>query len=245
MDLKKQEIEDYYREHLTSDYKPAFYQPRYQRILEFLKDEKKSTKILDIGCGAGDLLLTLKEAGFKNTEGLDYSIQAKNFAEKRGLEVTLCDFEKETPPFKEKFDAVICGDILEHVFEPGFFLGKVKQLLKQNGWLIISVPNAGWYLNGLLLTFFPQLLRLSPAFGVWTHVNQFTVYTLGKLLTRSGFKIERMAGVSFIQTPAEKETLFRKFIKRMGKLPIKFTDLFSNLYPPIFSSHLIILAIKK
>jgi len=244
IDKRKQEIEDYYQQKLNDNYQGDFYQPRYHRFLELL-EEKKNTRILDIGCGAGDLLLMLKERGFQNAEGLDYSRKAKTFAEKRGLVITLCDIEKGQPSLKRKFDVIILGDILEHTFEPEFFLKKTKNLLKENGWLLISVPNAGWYLNGILLTLFPQFLRLSPAFGVWTHCNQFTFYTLKKILRDSGFRIVRLVGVPLVQPRPKKEKISKKIVKFILKLPIKFTDLFSNLYPPIFSSHLVVLAFKK
>jgi len=245
MDLKKQEIENYYRKHLTSDYKPAFYHPRSQRILEFLKNEKKSTRILDIGCEAGDLLLMLKEAGSKNAEGLDYSVEAKNFAEKRGLKVTLFDFEKEKIKYSHKFDFVICADVLEYIFDPGKFLEKIKLLLLQDGKLILAVSNAGWWLNGILSTFFPQLLRSSPVFGFWTNVNQFTFFNFKKILGDSGFGVAKITRVPFVQPKPPKEGIVRKIVKFIFKLPIKFTNLFSNFYLPIFSSYLIVLAIQK
>lgn len=244
MGTRKQQIEEYYKEKLNENYKGDFYQPRYHRFIELLEN-KKEARILDVGCGAGDLLLMLKEAGFKNVQGLDYSVEAKKFAEKRGIKVTLCDLEKETPPFKDQFDVVICGDILEHIFEPAFFLEKAKKFLKKEGWLLLSVPNAGWYLNGILLTFFPRFLRLSPAFGVWTHVNQFTFYNLKKLLQDSGFEARKLVGVPLVQPKPPKEKILRKIVKFILKLPIKFTDLFSNIYPSIFSSHLVVLAVRK
>lgn len=244
IDKRKQEIEEYYQQKLTDSYQGDFYQPRYHRFLDLLKKKKKA-RILDIGCGAGDLLLMLKEQGFEKAEGLDYSQKAKDFTEKRGLKITLCDIENETPLFKEEFDVIVCGDILEHIFEPAFFLKKIKKFLRKGGWLLISVPNAGWYLNGILLTFFPQLLRLSPAFGVWTHCNQFTFFTLKRFLQDSGFNVDRLAGIPFSQPKPLKESIIRKIIKFIFKLPIRFTDLLSNFYPPIFSSHLIVLAIKK
>jgi 2-polyprenyl-3-methyl-5-hydroxy-6-metoxy-1,4-benzoquinol methylase len=244
MDIKRQQIEEYYKEKLNEDYQGDFYQPRYHKFLELLEGKKKA-RILDIGCGAGDFLLMLKKQGFQKVEGLDYSRQAKNFAEKRGLKVALCDIEEETPSFKKKFDVIVCGDILEHVFEPDFFLNKIKKLLKKNGWLLISVPNAGWYLNGILLTLFPRFLRLSPAFGVWTHCNQFTFHTLKKLLQDSGFDVVELVGIPFVQPKPPKEGIIRKITKSFLKLPIRFTDLFSNIYPPLFSSHLVVLATKK
>ena len=244
IDRKRQEIEEYYQQKLTDCYQGDFYQPRYRKFLELL-DDKKDFRILDVGCGAGDLLLMLKKAGFGNAEGLDYSRKAKEFAEKREIKVTLCDLEKETPSFKEKFNVVILGDILEHVFDPLFFLEKAKNLLRKDGWCLLSVPNAGWWLNGIFLTFVPQFLRLSPAFGVWTHCNQFTFYTLKKILNDTGFKVIKSAGIPFAQPKPPQESFIRKIVKFIFKSPIKITDLFSNIYSPIFSSHLIILAIKK
>ena len=93
------------------------------------------SKILDVGCGAGSLLHTFKESGFKNVLGIDPFIE-KNIKHKNGLEV----FKKTIFDINEKQDLIMFHHSFEHLANPLEILKKVNQLLNKNGVCLIRIP---------------------------------------------------------------------------------------------------------
>lgn len=95
---------------------------------------------------------------------------------------------------KDSFDAVVFGDVLEHVKDPARVLAQARKLLTSRGSVVISMPNVA---HGDL--------RLSLLAGLWdyrsvglldeTHLRFFTRKTLEKLLTSTGFSIVDMRRV--------------------------------------------------
>lgn len=109
---------------------------------------KKNEKVLDMGCGWGNISLTLQKEGI-DVIGLDYSDVAisicKSYAEKEGLDPSkfVCRDATDTKIPPESFDVVYCADLVEHLY-PLVYLKMVKEahrVLKIGGRLIIYTPN--------------------------------------------------------------------------------------------------------
>ncbi|BDV00881.1 hypothetical protein TDMWS_09660 [Thermodesulfomicrobium sp. WS] len=105
----------------------------------------KGAAILDFGCGFGQLLIALKEAGYENVEGADINPAA--IAHLRSRSIVVHDLSVETVFYeasKSKYDLVIMSHILEHFPKKDIIslLKKIRDLLKPQGWVIIMVPNA-------------------------------------------------------------------------------------------------------
>lgn len=99
-----------------------------------------SLKILELGCGSGSTLLKLKELGIADEiVGIDIkSIESQ----KRLDQIIIGDVEQIELPLQEKyFDIIICADVLEHLLDPWALLFKLKKYLKDDGFLISSIPN--------------------------------------------------------------------------------------------------------
>jgi 2-polyprenyl-3-methyl-5-hydroxy-6-metoxy-1,4-benzoquinol methylase len=83
----------------------------------------------------------------------------------------------ETINLRKKFDVVVCCDLIEHIMNQGLLLQNCKRHLKNNGFLIISTPNAkSWRI----------LFKPFKAHVLW-----HDKYTLIYLLEKNGFKLER------------------------------------------------------
>jgi SAM-dependent methyltransferase len=85
----------------------------------------------------------------------------------------------------EPFDVILCGDLVEHLSEPGRMFAQLKTLMRADSELLLSTPNS----VGL-----PNLLRyaMGKAVDGEDHVLSFNIFTLKNLLRRYGFFIEEL-----------------------------------------------------
>jgi 2-polyprenyl-3-methyl-5-hydroxy-6-metoxy-1,4-benzoquinol methylase len=130
--------------------------------------------ILDIGCGAGSLAKKLV-AKNKIVDGISISPAELNEAKQFLRNAYLYNLENGLPPEIEKdtYDYVICSHILEHIAYPEKLLRDIKKVLKENGFLIVALPNVFHYKTRL------QLLKGNfprEDAGIWdyTHVRWYS-----------------------------------------------------------------------
>lgn len=151
-------------------------------------------RFLEIGCGEGATLEYLKSAGASFVAGVDINEEAIAVAATRGLDLSLAaDVEKNGLPFKEcEFDALIMADVLEHLVEPWETLRRLSGYLKNDGYVLISIPNVRHYrvLRDLVL-------RDEWSYGESgildsTHLRFFTLKEVEKLLRYAGLEIARL-----------------------------------------------------
>ncbi len=147
-------------------------------------------KVLDVGCGAGELGRAIKEnKGVKEVVGIELNEDAAKIASRYLEKVFLQDINKFDLPYENKyFDCIICADILEHLIDPWHILNKIKKLLKDDGFIIVSIPNIRH------IHTFLSLLR-----GDWdyvdrgifdrTHLRFFTLKSITKSLTAAGYDV--------------------------------------------------------
>ncbi|HCA41805.1 MAG TPA: hypothetical protein DEP28_00975 [Bacteroidetes bacterium] len=109
-----------------------------QRKIEILKF-KNSGSLLDVGCGSGLFLKSVSDVF--NVSGIDVSKKSINFArEEFGLDVSNKSLDDLISDGK-KFDIITLWHVLEHFNNPVEDLKKIRNLLNENGVLIIEVPN--------------------------------------------------------------------------------------------------------
>lgn len=93
------------------------------------------SRILDVGCGTGSLLLRLKNAGFRNLSGID-PLNSALIKYPNGLEIE----KKALREMEGKWDLIIYNHSFEHIASPVEELKKVSELLEKNGICIIRIP---------------------------------------------------------------------------------------------------------
>lgn len=116
---------------------------RKELLIRTLKKCNSAGKsILEIGYGAGDMLVTCSRMGM-NVHGYDYSDKARVFAE-YWLQANHIDecilYNSKEEIDNNKFDFVMACEVLEHVETDIEQLSEWKKLLNDNGRLLISVP---------------------------------------------------------------------------------------------------------
>ncbi len=141
-------------------------------------------RILDVGCGTGKDLRSLRERGW-DAYGVEFSPVAVEYAKRKyGLNVTLGDLASAR--YESKFfDVVFFNHSLEHMYDPLEILREAHRILKPKGLLVIHIPNAGSFEARLFRQWWVQ-------WDVPRHLYHFTKRTMVKLLDMSGFKLLRI-----------------------------------------------------
>lgn len=115
------------------------------------KDIEASSKVLDLGCGYGDLLAWLAEHKNVQGTGIEMDQQKVSHCISRGLSVLQGDLNDEVDDYPDNsFDYVILSQTLQQVFEPARLLHSLARIGRC---VIVSFPNFSHYSSRLHLLF--------------------------------------------------------------------------------------------
>ena len=95
--------------------------------------------ILDLGCGPGSLLDTLRNTDACLT-GIDISIKALEICKEKGFNRLICSDTTSIPVKDNVFDAIFIIDVLEHVENDLDVVRELRRILKPGGFVCITVP---------------------------------------------------------------------------------------------------------
>lgn len=115
-----------------------------KHLLKELKIDLKNKKVLDIGFGSGDMLFIFDNScelyGVEISENAvkRCSIKARMLKYKHDFRVL--DLSTKLPPWKEKFDVIICSHVLEHIPNDKEVIKYIAEHLNNSGIAIIAIP---------------------------------------------------------------------------------------------------------
>ena len=102
---------------------------------------RKGEKLLDYGCGPGDMLSICSLYSIQ-AYGVDNELRSIELAQAKGLNVTLGDYN--SLPFEQDFfDVIFMQSVLEHLPKPIDAINHLNKYLKKGGHLILSAPTPG------------------------------------------------------------------------------------------------------
>lgn len=116
---------------------------RFQLIADYLSRCSPKPEVLDIGCGEGRLTEMLARAGHRMSAiepAANYHARAVVRLAGLGVDVRCCT--AETFSSETKFGAIVAAGVLEHAADAQVFLAACRELLRRDGVLILTVPNA-------------------------------------------------------------------------------------------------------
>ena len=148
-------------------------------------------RVLDAGCSAGYLAERLVQRG-STVVGLELDPEAAEKARRVCEEVLVGDVETMDLPFEPaSFDAIVCGDLIEHLRDPGSFLARVGPLLRGGGRLALTTPNvANWTIRLQLL--FGRFRYTERGILDRTHTHLFTRSTLVDAVEGAGYAVDEV-----------------------------------------------------
>ncbi len=171
-------------------------------------------RLLDIGCGPGIYSVYLQSIlGAKEVFGVDIAEPRVAAARQRGVKAVQADMNKDPLPFEDdSFDAIFCGELIEHLVNPDHLLDEIGRTLSPKGVCILTTPNLAAWINRVTLLFGwqPFLTAVSFRYEVGRprflstdeprldHLRVFTCKALEQLLRLHRFRILGTKGVSLM-----------------------------------------------
>ena len=157
-----------------------------------IKMMKENTDVLEIGPAHGRLTKHLKENMNCSVDIVEIDLEAGNHAKQYarnalvGLEAgnVSADYWFETLQ-DNKYDYIICADVLEHLHNPDKVLERLKSLLKPDGSILISIPN--FTHSSVLVNLFNDIFEYNEI-GLLdnTHIHFFTYKSFMKMVKDAG-----------------------------------------------------------
>ncbi|RUL52010.1 MULTISPECIES: bifunctional 2-polyprenyl-6-hydroxyphenol methylase/3-demethylubiquinol 3-O-methyltransferase UbiG [Lysinibacillus] len=189
-----------------------------KEIEENITKKVNELNILDLGCGEGFILSYLSEQYNQklNLNGLDYSEHQLEFARKKvpNASFSQADFSKGIPYEDESFDLIYSGEVIEHLYDPDFFVEEINRVLKKDGILVITTPNLCSWISRLFFAlgiypifyesstknarygfkFLKNIKQQSIPVG---HIRLMNLDALESLLVDQKFSIQKKQGFAF------------------------------------------------
>jgi len=193
-----------------------------------------ANRILDVGCGTGDLGERLRKQRDCFIAGITYSEQEAEIASRRLSQVICTNLNQYGFEDLGKFDCVILSHVLEHLYRPEEVLARLKNVLEPASVIIVALPNVLWWRQ-----------RLEFLAGKWryrdcglldrTHYRFYDRTSSRQLLEQAGYEVLRSARWgNFLN--------IEKIRKVIGPVAPAVDNVLTNLAPGLFSFQFVYLA---
>lgn len=175
-----------------------------------INEIEKDSVILEFGPAHGRLTKYLKENMNCKVYLVELDEEAGKEALKFGEDLVVGDIEdyQWTEKYKDiKFDYIIFADVLEHLRNPLKVVKTAKEFLKDNGKILLSVPNLAH--NSVLINLMNNNFEYTKV-GLLddTHIHFFTKNSLDKMVSDAGmYAVKEMATYADVGTIEIKNTL--------------------------------------
>ena len=231
-DKSSEEIRQFLDQHVSG--MKADKHDRFHAIMDMVPEGVGH--VLDYGCGWGALSIAIRDKG-NTVSAIDLSQN----------EIDICDIgwgEQADLSFKcgstqefsdQTFDLVLSSQVIEHVHNVGNYLSEINRVMRDNGTLVISLPNV------MNPRFFLPMLRgdmnswlkkfSNTMLGIYDkgshHINAWDPYHFVTMLASVGFRLEKYVPTEGIALPFKKNLYLSS--KRLSNLSYTMTYQFTKV----------------
>ena len=157
-------------------------------LIEYLR-KTQSNKLLSVGCGLLDQVKILETAGF-DVYGVDIDIA--NDTDR--LKFHDLNQYNDLPFDEQKFDFVLCQEVIEHIENPWLLFRKIKRVLKKDGIIVLTTPNilsrnSRQYFMNSAVGFFESFNEES----IWQHINPLPFWEIMHIANYNDFELLKLS----------------------------------------------------
>jgi SAM-dependent methyltransferase len=147
---------------------------------------RKPARLLEIGCGSGNVLAALEEFG--EAVGLERNAVLRDAARAAGLDVRDGALPDDLAVAPEWADVVLLLDVIEHLDDDVAGLRGARRALRRGGLLLVTVPAYPWLWSGHDV--------------VLGHRRRYTATALRGVVEAAGYRVERLSHFNTLLLPA-------------------------------------------
>ena len=155
------------------------------------------SRVLDLGCGNGDLLYFLKQEKQVHGTGIEFSESKFARCIERGLTVLQGDFQEEVHDYPDlSFDFVILSQTLQQIMDPQDLIPELLRIGKR---VIVSFPNFGHWLIRMQIIFTghaPKTDQLPYEWYDTPNIRVITIRDFKRFLKKTGVRLEREVAIN-------------------------------------------------
>jgi 2-polyprenyl-3-methyl-5-hydroxy-6-metoxy-1,4-benzoquinol methylase len=196
LSLKNDAVTTYGWDSPSSPASCGYVTPMVLKILERIG----ARRVLDLGCGNGELCGQLERAGY-DVVGVEVDSDGVRIARQEHPGVTFHNFGVHDDPQllmravgDRSFDAVVSTEVIEHLYAPHLLPAYARGVLVENGHLILSTPYHG-YAKNLMLSLFNHWDQHHTPLWHGGHIKFWSAATLERLLQENRFHVTDFRGV--------------------------------------------------
>jgi glycosyltransferase involved in cell wall biosynthesis/SAM-dependent methyltransferase len=220
--IAEPEIQTYLRGWAVSEEAGEYldtHQTRLVKTLEITPPGGPDDRILEMGAYLQVTPALHSKLGYGEIRGcyygpagrIDHRTVTSSEGETFTCDIDHFDAEKDRFPYgDEYFSTVLCGELIEHLFEdPMHLMGEVNRILKPGGHLVLTTPNVAALrgISAILQGYHPGFFHayIKPAEGSGEvdarHNREYTAREVHKLLENSGFEVALLETGEFLDLP--------------------------------------------
>jgi len=196
---------------------PTYFDYVRKVLLDLIPTNLRGGVMLEIGAAGGNTSLYAKHEGYADKiYGVELcEIEESNQKDSAFSDFIIGDLEKIELPFEEKsFDVILCGDVLEHLVDPYAQVDRLRNLLKDEGRLIVSLPNIRQWRTIKKILVKGDFKYEDSGILDRTHLRFFTKKNMIDLFEQRGFKVEKIVPNDMCST--EKRNPMHRFFKKLS-----------------------------